>query len=331
MQQERPETRADWEQLSVGLLEKRPPNLSCAAAFLCLELLVLAEVMKMKGDERSFSLMFRGCSFLQVYEAGVVKALQDLSPEILKSASKIYGISSGSIVAAFAACECDIDEMQQYLYRAQKLFLSTLLTARGKVLRVVKDALNKFLPANAHQLASGKLHIVLTRLHDWNCVTVSEFASKEDIIQRYIDGEFSMWKTNFVSQTTITVSALAGEYDICPRDCPVPFFTFQIVDWILQISEQNLYRIQCLFQCPSAKVCEQLYHDGYQDAVSFLHRLNAFGIKYLPEDFMLPLHKELCEKGEGTLHRKPGTGVPCSRARLSGHHQGEHSKHLCSR
>ena len=76
-----------------------------------------------------------------------------------------------------------LDEMQQYLYRAQKLFLSTLLTARGKVLRVVKDALNKFLPANAHQLASGKLHIVLTRLHDWNCVTVSEFASKEDIIQ----------------------------------------------------------------------------------------------------------------------------------------------------
>lgn len=76
-----------------------------------------------------------------------------------------------------------LDEMQQYLYRAQKLFFSTLLTARGKVLRVVKDALNKFLPANAHQLASGKLHIVLTRLHDWNCVTVSEFASKEDIIQ----------------------------------------------------------------------------------------------------------------------------------------------------
>jgi len=76
-----------------------------------------------------------------------------------------------------------LDEMQQYLYRAQKLFLSTLFTARGKVLRVVKDALNKFLPANAHQLASGKLHIVLTRLHDWNCVTVSEFASKEDIIQ----------------------------------------------------------------------------------------------------------------------------------------------------
>ncbi|NXJ07289.1 PLPL1 protein, partial [Odontophorus gujanensis] len=223
----------------------------------------------------SFSLMFRGCSFLQVYEAGVVKALQDLSPEILKSASKIYGVSSGSIVAALAACECDIgkgyayDEMQKYLYCGGKLFFSTLLTARGKVLSIVKDALNKFLPANAHQLASGKLHIILTRLRDWNSETVSEFASKEDIIQavlcscfiplcfgfipplyhgvRYIDGEFSMWKASFTSHTTITVSALAGEYDICPRDCPLAFFTFQIVDWILQISEQNLYRVQCLF------------------------------------------------------------------------------------
>uniref|UniRef100_A0A8C3L2X0 PNPLA domain-containing protein n=1 Tax=Chrysolophus pictus TaxID=9089 RepID=A0A8C3L2X0_CHRPC len=308
--------------------------------------------MKIKEDKRSFSLMFRGCSFLEVYEAGVVKALQDLSPEILKSASKIYGISSGSIVAAFAACECDIDEMQQYFYNTGKLFFSTLLTARGKVLLAVKDALNKFLPANAHQLASGKLHIILTRLRDWNCVTVSEFASKEDIIQavlcscfiplcfgfipplyhgvRYIDGEFSMWKTNFVSQTTITVSALAGEFDICPRDCPVPFFIFQIVDWILRISEQNLYRIQCLFRCPSAKVCEQLYHDGYQDAVSFLHRLNAFGIKYLPEDFTLSLHKESCQKGEGTPHRKPGTGVPCSRATDSQDIAKENTASICS-
>ncbi|OXB84497.1 UNVERIFIED_CONTAM: hypothetical protein H355_010924, partial [Colinus virginianus] len=246
--------------------------------------------MKINASERSFSLMFRGCSFLQVYEAGVVKALQDLSPEILKSASKIYGVSSGSIVAAFAVCECDIGEMQQYLYSAGKLFFSTLLTARGKVLSVVKDALHKFLPANAHQLASGKLHIILTRLRDWNSVMVSEFASKEDIIQRYVDGEFSMWKARFTSQTTITVSALAGEYDICPRDCPLAFFTFQAVDWILQISEQNLYRVQCLFQCPSAKGCEQLYHNGYQDAVSFLQRLSKWlGMRSSPFVFQFTL------------------------------------------
>lgn len=67
------------------------------------------EVMKIKRNERrSFSLLLRGCSFMQVYEAGVLKALQELSPEILKSASKIYGASSGSILAALVLCECDM-------------------------------------------------------------------------------------------------------------------------------------------------------------------------------------------------------------------------------
>lgn len=50
-------------------------------------------------------------------------------------------------------------------------------------LRVLKSTLEKFLPPNAHELVSGKLHIVLTRLHDWKSVTVSEFASKEELIQ----------------------------------------------------------------------------------------------------------------------------------------------------
>lgn len=70
---------------------------------------MLAEVMKINGNEGGpFSILFRGCSFLLAYEAGVVAALQELSPDILKSASKIYGASSGSVVATVALCECDI-------------------------------------------------------------------------------------------------------------------------------------------------------------------------------------------------------------------------------
>lgn len=88
---------------------KKPLNLSWAAAFLCLECLVLAEMMKINGNEgRPFSILFRGCSFLIVYEAGVLTALRELSPDILKSASRIYGASSGSVVATLALCECDI-------------------------------------------------------------------------------------------------------------------------------------------------------------------------------------------------------------------------------
>lgn len=43
-----------------------------------------------------------------MYELGVVAALQELAPDILKSACRIYGASSGAAVAALMLCECDI-------------------------------------------------------------------------------------------------------------------------------------------------------------------------------------------------------------------------------
>ncbi|XP_009333035.1 PREDICTED: patatin-like phospholipase domain-containing protein 1 [Pygoscelis adeliae] len=190
-----------------------------------------------------------------MYEAGVLAALRELSPDILKSASKIYGASSGSVVATLALCECDIDEMILSFLSITKASLWWRFLGR-KVIKILKDMLNKYLPTNAHQLVSGKLHVILTRLHDWRSVVVSEFASREDLIQavtcscfiplyfgfslpmyrgvRYIDGELSMWQANFVSRTTITVSGLAGEYDICPKDSPAAFFTFQLSDWPCQ-------------------------------------------------------------------------------------------------
>ncbi|NXJ96821.1 PLPL1 protein, partial [Corythaixoides concolor] len=215
-----------------------------------------------------FSLLFRGCSFLLPYEAGVLAALQELLPDMLKSASRIYGASSGSVVATLTLCECDIGKGYALLFILCLKRLNVWKFWRT-ILKILKDLLNKYLPTNAHQLVSGKLHIILTRLHDWRSVTVSEFASKEDLIQavicscfiplyfglipptyngvRYVDGELGMWRANFVSQNTITVSSFAGEYDICPKDSAAAFFTFQISDCILHISKRNICRLQCIF------------------------------------------------------------------------------------
>ncbi|NXJ70561.1 PLPL1 protein, partial [Rostratula benghalensis] len=225
-----------------------------------------------------FSILFRGCSFLLLYEAGVVTALQELSPDILKSASRIYGASSGSVVATIALCGGDIGkgfELLFILYLLKQCFFDALensfwmrLPGR-KVIKILRDTLNKYLPPNAHQLVSGRLHVILTRVRDWRSVVVSEFASKEDLIQaiicscfipvyfgfslptyrgvRYVDGELGMWRADFVSRTTITVSAFAGEYDICPKDGPAAFFTFQLSDCILHISKRNICRMQYIF------------------------------------------------------------------------------------
>ncbi|XP_035203085.1 patatin-like phospholipase domain-containing protein 1 isoform X1 [Oxyura jamaicensis] len=229
-----------------------------------------------------------------------------------------------------------LDELQKQFISGDIYSFKGLLSTRGKILHILKDALNKFLPVNAHQLVSGKLHVILTRVRDWRSVTVSEFATKEDLIQallcscfvplcfgflpplyhgvRYVDGELGMWKANFTSQTMITVSAFAGEYDICPKDCPAAFFNFQISDCILQISKKNIYRFLCIFLCPTKQVCNQFYDDGYRDTVTFLKNLSLFGINYLAEDLKLPLDKELCQKGEGTLHRKLEARILHSRA-----------------
>ncbi|NXF71430.1 PLPL1 protein, partial [Sclerurus mexicanus] len=222
-----------------------------------------------------YSLLFRGCSFLIEYEAGVMSALWELCPDVLKNASRIYGSSSGSIVTTIGLCGCDMGKGRALLFILNVLretFLSGLTTSLwgfvpgGRILKLLRYVLEKFLPPNAHEVVSGKLHIVLTRVHDWQNVIVSEFASKEDLIQavicscfiplyfgilpptyrgvRYMDGELAMWRADFVTRSTITVSAFAGEYDICPKDSPAAFFTFQLSDCILYISQRNLCRLQ---------------------------------------------------------------------------------------
>ncbi|NWH81324.1 PLPL1 protein, partial [Piaya cayana] len=216
----------------------------------------------------AFSILFRGCSTLLAYEAGVLVALRELSPDILKSASRIYGASSGSIVATCGLCDCDIGKGCSFFHHMKQSFRMGLLGG-GKAMKILKDVLNKHLPTNAHQLVAGKLHVIVTRVHDWRSVTVSDFTSKEDLIEavmcscfipvcfgffppvyrgvRYIDGELGMWRANFVSPSTITVSGFGGEYDICPRDCSAAFFTFQISDCILHLTKKNIRRFTYIF------------------------------------------------------------------------------------
>ncbi|XP_019144552.3 patatin-like phospholipase domain-containing protein 1 [Corvus cornix cornix] len=226
------------------------------------------------------------------------------------------------------------DEMMEYVLSGLKTSLWGFIPG-GRILRLVRRTLHKFLPPNAHELVSGKLHIVLTRVHDWRTVTVSEFASKEELIQavtcscfiplyfgfcpptyrgvRYVDGEVAMWTADFVSRTTITISAFAGEYDICPKDGPAAFLTFQLADSILQISKMNICRLQHVFQLPTREAMDRYHIQGYQDTVSFLKRLRDFQVNYF-EGFTLSLANESRQKGEETPHLKPQLRVLHSRA-----------------
>uniref|UniRef100_U3JKI6 PNPLA domain-containing protein n=1 Tax=Ficedula albicollis TaxID=59894 RepID=U3JKI6_FICAL len=262
-------------------------------------------MLKISGKEgRPYSLLFRGVSFSIPYEVGVVAALQNLSPDILKSASRIYGSSSGSIVATTGLCGCDMGKGCRFFfyiyiyillmeYGVAHVKTSLLgLVPGGRMIRLLRRLLNKFLPPNAHELVSGKLHIILTRLHDWRSVTVSEFASREELIQvgaatAAPSGRswvtFAAWprptaqnprmvwvgwvfKAHPVPGLTITVSAFAGEYDICPKDGPLHL---QAVGAMSPLQQPS---------CPDChlplQVMNHFYIQGYQDTVSFLKKLS---------------------------------------------------------
>lgn len=47
----------------------------------------------------------------------------------------------------------------------------------------LESILHKHLPFNAHQLASGRLAVAMTRITDGKLIMMSEFQSKEDVVQ----------------------------------------------------------------------------------------------------------------------------------------------------
>lgn len=49
--------------------------------------------------------------------------------------------------------------------------------------KIVQDALTKALPEDCHKKCNGRLHISVTRVSDQKNVILSQFDSKEDLIQ----------------------------------------------------------------------------------------------------------------------------------------------------
>uniref|UniRef100_A0A8C6J4I0 Uncharacterized protein n=1 Tax=Melopsittacus undulatus TaxID=13146 RepID=A0A8C6J4I0_MELUD len=183
------------------------------------------------------------------------------------------------------------DFLSEFFFAMAKEARETILgplSPKCSLLANIKAVLQRMLPENSYQLASGRLHISLTRVVDGQNVMASEFSSKEELIQallcscflpiycgfippsyrgvRYVDGGFTgLQPVSSLEEPVITVSPFTGELDICPRDCPAIFFCFQIFNGSIQISIENLCRISYALFPPSTMV-------RYQDTALFLYR-----------------------------------------------------------
>ncbi|XP_078076252.1 patatin-like phospholipase domain containing 3 [Mustelus asterias] len=269
----------------------------------------------MFGLEGGWNISFAGCGFLGVYHVGVASSIQEHAPYLIRDATKIYGASAGALAAAAVVCGVPLDnccaDVMKIAKEARKRNLGPLHPSFNLV-KIIRNGLFKNLPENAHQLATGRLCISLTRVPDGENVLVSEFNSKEELIQalicsafvpiycglippsfrgvRYVDGGISNNLPRYELKNTITVSPFSGESDICPRDNPCNFHELRVTNTSIQFSLGNLYRLTRALFPPEPKVLGEMCHQGYGDALRFLKGNNLLKMPVLLDDLTpLPL------------------------------------------
>ncbi|XP_053995902.1 1-acylglycerol-3-phosphate O-acyltransferase Pnpla3 isoform X1 [Hylaeus anthracinus] len=242
------------------------------------------------------NLSFAGCGFLGIYHVGVAVCFKKYAPHLLLD--KISGASVGAIAACCLLCDLPLGEITSNLLRvAREARQRTLgpFSPSFNVQKILLESLQKFLPNDAHIRVSGKLHISLTRVYDGKNVIVSQFSSKEDLLQallasafiplfsgllpprfrgiRYMDGGFSD-NLPTLDENTITVSPFCGESDICPRDESSQLFHVNVANTSIELSRQNIYRFARILFPPNPEILSSICKQGFDDALRFLHRNN---------------------------------------------------------
>nr|XP_031527680.1 1-acylglycerol-3-phosphate O-acyltransferase PNPLA3 isoform X2 [Vicugna pacos] len=168
--------------------------------------------------------------------------------------------------------------------------------------KCIQDSLHRHLPDNVHQLLSGRLFVSLTRVSDGENVLVSDFQSKDEVIDalicssfipfifgfippsfrgvRYVDGGMTDILPFLDTKTTITVSPFYGESDICPKVKSTNFFHVDLTTLSLRCCSENVYLLyQTLFP-PDLNVLGAICLQGYLDAARFLEEN---GIRVRPQ------------------------------------------------
>ncbi|XP_053108863.1 patatin-like phospholipase domain-containing protein 2 isoform X2 [Hemicordylus capensis] len=263
----------------------------------------------MLDRQAGWSVSFAGCGFLGVYHIGAATCLQERAPHLIRDARRIYGASAGALTGAVLVAGGSLAEacadVLGLAKEARKRNLGPLHPSFN-VMKIIRDGLYKNLPENTHQLISGKLCISLTRVSDGKNVLVSHFNSKDEVVQRYVDGGISDNLPQHNSKNTITVSPFSGECDICPKGNSANFHEMNLTNTSIQFSLGNMYRLtQALFP-PEPKVLGEMCEQGYSDALRFL---KENGILHDSVSVDLPLKKDDHQEHAQTADYNNKTGA----------------------
>ncbi|XP_042607059.1 1-acylglycerol-3-phosphate O-acyltransferase Pnpla3-like [Cyprinus carpio] len=252
------------------------------------------------SQNENLSVSFGGSGFLATYQLGAAQSLLDNAAWILQGAPRVYGASAGSLVAAAVVCGSSLGRVRDQLLefaRFTKQHPLGLLSPAVDIFQWLEVTLRRCLPDNAHTLASGRLHISMTRISDAKNVIVSEFNSSDELIgallcscfvpvysgvippqykgEHYMDGGFTNIQPFEDSSPTLTISAFAGNMDICPCDTSIILCDAIIQQLSFQCSVTNFIRLVDALFPRDWRILKRAFYSGYQDTVYFLQQSNA--------------------------------------------------------
>ncbi|XP_070686530.1 patatin-like phospholipase domain-containing protein 2 [Pempheris klunzingeri] len=293
--------------------------------------------------QEDWCISFAGCGFMGIYYVGASSCILERFPRFIHDASKIYGASAGALLATILTVgipleKCCVDLMFM-AKEARKHKLGSLHPAYN-LLQIVQDSLLRNLPEDAHIRASGRLCVSLTRVRDGKNVLVSEFDSREELIQalicscfvplycgvipptyrgvHYVDGAVSDNLPRCHQRNTITFSAYAGESDVCPPASTLNFHEVRFNNVSIQVNSENMYRVTRTFFPPKPEAMAEICQNGYKDALRFLQENNLISSECpqrslemdAPKPACCELAKDSVEAEENTQQggRKPPHG-----------------------
>uniref|UniRef100_A0A8C0DL00 Acylglycerol transacylase n=1 Tax=Balaenoptera musculus TaxID=9771 RepID=A0A8C0DL00_BALMU len=252
----------------------------------------------MYDPERGWSLSFAGCGFLGFYHIGVTRCLSERAPHLLRNARRFFGASAGALHCAFFLSGQTLQALMDLVRSARSRNIGVLHPAFN-LSKHLRDGLQRYLPDNVHQLLSGRIVISLTRVADGENVLVSDFRSKDEVVDalfcssfvpfisglippsfrgvRYIDGGVSDIIPFFDTKTTITVSPFYGESDICPKVKSTNFLHVDFTKLSLRLCSENIYLLTRVLFPADLKVLGELCFRGYLDTVRFLEENGTYG------------------------------------------------------
>ncbi|KAM4017542.1 patatin-like phospholipase domain-containing protein 2 [Anomaloglossus baeobatrachus] len=244
-----------------------------------------------------WNISFAGCGFLGIYHIGVASCLKEHAPFLVENARNIYGASAGALTATALVSGACLGEAGANIIEvskeARKRFLGPLHPSFNLV-KIIRNCLYKTLPDDAHEHSCGRLGISLTRVSDGENVLLTQFNTKEELIQacvcstfipvycglippclqgvRYVDGGISDNLPQYELKNTITVSPFSGESDICPRDGCTNIHELRVTNTSIQFNLSNLYRLSKALFPPEPQVLKDMCKQGYRDALCFLKK-----------------------------------------------------------